>query len=86
MEPKGLKSIPFPYEIDEGPKQNKPTHHRRSPIPSVQSFLKNLRQDDIILILLILLLLAEGDECDYLLVAVLIFIFLAGFEGNFLGI
>ncbi|NLM73651.1 MAG: hypothetical protein GX184_06470 [Clostridiaceae bacterium] len=81
MEPKGLSSIPFPYELDDGPKQ-KPVH-RRGPVPP--PFFSNLRQDDIILILLILLLLAEGSECDYLLVAVLIFIFLAGFDGNAFG-
>jgi len=78
MEPKELNSIPFPYEIDEYPK-HKAAHHRSPPLPT---FFRNLQQDDIILILLILLLLAEGSDCDYLLVAILIFIFLAGFDGN----
>ncbi len=83
MEPKGLSSIPFPYELDDGPKPKKPVYHKGP--PPIPSLFRNLRQDDIILILLIILLLAEGSECDYLLVAVLIFIFLAGFDGNFLG-
>ena len=85
MEPKELKSIPFPYEIDECPEQQA-AHHRRPPGPSVPTFFRNIKQDDIILILLIILLLSEGSECDYLLVGILIFIFLAGFDGNFLGI
>jgi len=80
MESKGLNSIPFPYELEDDTRSRKAPAYHRGP-PSLQSFFKNLGQDDLILILLIILLLAEGSECDYLLIGVLIFIFLAGIDG-----
>lgn len=79
MEPRGLNDIPLPYEADECSHQ---TSTARSPIfydrrPSLPSFLNNIRQDDIILIALIILLLLEGNDCDLLLVGILVVIFLS---------
>jgi len=79
MEPRGLSSIPLPYEADDKKERPAPVHHRQQQF--LPSFLRNLRQDDIILIALIILLLMEGSECDFLLVALLVVIFLAGFDG-----
>lgn len=85
MEPRGLNAIPLPYEVDEA------YHHHAAPphfqgAQLIPSFLKDIKQEDIILIGLIILLLAEGNECDYLLVGILVVIFLAGLDGNFFGI
>ncbi len=83
MEPRGLNAIPLPYEVDENRNHTVPAFsHRPSFFPDI---LRNLKQDDIILIVLIIMLLTEGNECDFLLVGVLVFIFLAGVDGNFLG-
>ncbi len=83
MEPRGLHAIPPPYEMDDGYGRPQPAYY---PGPQLlPSFFKNLKADDIILIVLIILLLTEGSECDYLLVGVLIFIFLTGFDGFSLG-
>ena len=84
MEPRGLNAIPLPYEVDDGYNRSAPAYF--TGLQFIPPFLKNLKQDDIILIVLIILLLTEGNECDYLLVAVLVFIFFAGVDGNFLGI
>ncbi|HHU89583.1 MAG TPA: hypothetical protein GXZ22_00825 [Clostridiaceae bacterium] len=80
MESRGLSSIPLPYETDEKKVDHVPTQHRQQQF--LPSFLRNLRQDDIILIALIILLLMEGSECDFLLVGILVVIFLAGLDGN----
>ena len=81
MEPRGLSSIPLPYEAeDDKHSQRAPVHHQGPQF--LPGFLRNLKQDDIILIFLIILLLTEGGDCDYLLVAILVMIFLAGFDGN----
>jgi hypothetical protein len=85
MEPRGLNAIPLPYVVDE-------IHHHQVPAYSygpqqlIPSFLKNLKQEDIILIILIVLLLLEGNDCDHLLVGILVVVFLSGFDGNLLGI
>lgn len=84
MEPRGLNSIPLPYVSDD-------VHHHQVPAYShgqqlLPSILGNLQLDDIILIALIILLLMEGNDCDYLLVGILIVVFLAGFDGNLFGI
>lgn len=84
MQPRGLSSIPLPYEVDEGCRSNAPAYYNRPSL--LPSFFTNLRQEDIILIGLIILLLIEGSECDYLLVGVLAIIFLSGIDGNFLGL
>jgi len=80
MESRGLSSIPLPYETDEKKVHHVPAQHRQQQF--LPSFLRNLRQDDIILIALIILLLMEGSECDFLLVGILVVIFLAGLDGN----
>ncbi len=80
MESRGLSSIPLPYEVDEKIVHHVPSQYRQQQF--LPSFLKNLRQDDIILIALIVLLLMEGSECDLLLVGILVVIFLAGLDGN----
>ena len=85
LEPKGLNAIPLPCEVDE----NCPHHHHHNdpfhnkPQPFLPPFLRNLRQEDIILIALILLLLLEGNDCDLLLVGILVVVFLAGFDNVF---
>lgn len=85
MEPRGLKDIPLPYEVEEN------SHHHNSFVPYnygpsyLPAFFRNLKTEDIILLFLIILLLAEGSECDFLLVGILVVIFLAGFEGNQFG-
>lgn len=87
MESRGLKDIPLPYEADEGyPKHPVMPYNYGPGSGLLPSFLTNLKIDDIILIFLIILLLLEGSECDYLLVGVLVVVFLAGIDGNFLGI
>jgi hypothetical protein len=83
METRALNSIPFPVEEIEDHDHSAPAHYNNQQL--IPSFLKNIKQDDIILIVLIILLLTEGNHCDYLLVGVLVFIFLAEFDGNFLG-
>lgn len=83
VELKGLKAIPFPNIPDEGYNRNVQKHPGNSLIPS---FLKNLKQDDIILIVVIILLLTDSNFDDKLLVGVLVFLFIAGLEGNFLGL
>ncbi|NLE26351.1 MAG: hypothetical protein GX625_13605 [Clostridiaceae bacterium] len=80
MESRGLSSIPLPYEVDEKKVHNVPYQYRQQQF--LPSFLRNLRQDDIILIALIVLLLMEGSECDLLLVGILVVVFLAGLDGN----
>lgn len=84
MEPRGLNAIPLPYEVDGSYHHSAPTYFTGTPF--IPPFLKNLKQDDIILIVLIILLLTEGNECDYLLIGILVFIFIAGLDGNLLGI
>jgi len=77
VEPRGLNSIPLPYEAEECSStvssRSAISHTRR---PSLPPFLSNIRQDDIILIALIVLLLLEGNDCDLLLVGILVVIFL----------
>ncbi len=80
MESRGLKSIPLPYQADEKNVPHIPSQYSRQQF--LPSFLKNLRQDDIILIALIVLLLMEGSECDFLLIGILVVVFLAGLDGN----
>lgn len=80
MESRGLNSIPLPYEVDEKRIHYIPSQYSRQQF--LPSFLKNLKQDDIILIALIVLLLLEGSECDFLLIGILVIIFLAGLDGN----
>lgn len=80
MEPRGLSSIPLPYEVDEKKVHHVPSQYNQQQF--LPSFLRNLRQDDIILIALIVLLLMEGSECDFLLVGILVVIFLAGLDGS----
>ncbi len=82
MEPRGLNAIPLPYEVDENYHTVPAYSNRQQFLPA---FFRNLKQDDIILIVLIIVLLTEGNDCDFLLVGVLVFIFLAGVDGNFLG-
>ncbi|MCX7772083.1 MAG: hypothetical protein N2376_03105 [Clostridia bacterium] len=84
MEPRGLSAIPLPYEVDDGP------HHQHVPVYNggpqfMPPFLRSMKQDDIILIFLIVLLLTEGSQCDYLLIGILVFVYLAGIEGSPLG-
>ena len=55
MEPRGLSSIPLPYEAeDDKHSQRAPVHHQGPQF--LPGFLRNLKQDDIILIFLIILL------------------------------
>ncbi len=78
MEPRGLNAIPLPYEVDDN------SHHEASSLYRPQQFLppflRNLKQEDIILIALIVILLLEGDNCDLLLVGILVVVFLAGLD------
>ena len=85
MEPRGLNSIPLPYVVDDGHRHQVPAYSH-GPQQLLPSFLTNLKIDDIILLALIVLLLLEGSECDLLLVGILVVVFLAGIDGNFLGI
>lgn len=80
MEPKGLNAIPLPYEAEETHHHRQPAHYGRQQF--LPSFLGNLRQEDIILIAVIVLLLMEGNECDLLLVGILVVVFLAGLDGS----
>lgn len=79
VEPRGLNAIPLPYEADEKYHHRQPTHYNAQQF--LPPFLRNLRQEDIILIALIVLLLLEGNDCDLLLVGILVVIFLAGLDG-----
>lgn len=81
MEPKGLNAIPLPCEIEENCQHNAPSHYRTQQF--LPSFLRNLKQEDIILIALIVLLLMEGNDCDLLLVGILVVVFLAGLDNTF---
>jgi len=79
VEPKGFNNIPLPCEVDENCRHNAPASHNHFLPP----FLRNLKQEDIILIALILLLLLEGNDCDLLLVGILVVVFLAGLDNSF---
>lgn len=81
LEPKGLNAIPLPYEVDENRHHNAPACYKTPQF--LPPFLRNLRQEDIILIALIILLLMEGNDCDLLLVGILVVVFLAGFDNTF---
>lgn len=83
MEPRGLHDIPLPYQIDDNRHYVQSAGH--NPPQFMPAFFRNLQMDDIILIFLIILLLSEGDKCDFLLVGILVFVFLAGFDGKFFG-
>lgn len=80
MESMGLRAIPLPYEVDEKTVHHIPSQYSRNQF--VPSLLKNLKQDDIILIALIVLLLMEGNNCDLLLIGILVIVFLAGLDGS----
>lgn|GEM_PF-351557 len=82
MENMGLKAIPSPYVPENLPKHDSADFHRHS---SLSSFFRNLKQDDIILLVLIVLLLADNYCNDKLLIAVLVLIFLSGFDLNLFG-
>lgn len=82
MEQKGLNAIPFPNTPENLPKHGMADGYGHASVPS---FLKNLKQDDIILLVLIFLLLTDNYCNDKLLIAVLILIFLSGLDLNFFG-
>jgi hypothetical protein len=89
MEPRGLKDIPLPYEVEENcqhQNNNAPYHYGHYGANNLPAMFRNLKVEDLILLFLIILLLAEGSDCDYLLVGILVVIFLAGFDGNPFGI
>ncbi len=85
MEPRGLKDIPLPYEVEDK------FQHQNSVVPFnfglgfLPAIFQNIKMEDVILLFLIIILLAEGNECDFLLVGILVVIFLAGFDGNLFG-
>jgi hypothetical protein len=81
LEPKGLNAIPLPCEVDENCQHNSPVYYKTQQF--LPPFLRNLRQEDIILIALIILLLMEGNDCDLLLVGILVVVFLAGLDNTF---
>lgn len=78
-----MNSIPLPTEDGESYHHRAPAYY--SGTQPISSLFRNLKQDDIILIVLIIVLLSEGHQCDYLLVGILIFVFLAGMDGNIFG-
>lgn len=80
MEPKGLNAIPLPCEVDDNFRHNAPVHFGTQQF--LPPFLRHLRQEDIILIALIILLLMEGNDCDLLLVGILVVVFLAGLDNT----
>lgn len=82
MEQNGLNAIPFPNAPENLPKYGMADGYGHTNVPS---FLKNLKQDDIILLVLIVLLLTDNYCNDKLLIAVLILIFLSGLDLNFFG-
>jgi len=82
VETMGLKAIPFPNVPENLPKYDAADFHRR---PSVPSFLRNLRQDDIILLVLIVLLLTDNYCNDKLLIGILILIFISGLDLDLFG-
>ncbi len=79
---KGLSAIPLPNEVENC-----------YPIPArdsggssgLPSFLRNLKQEDIILLAVIILLMIEGGN-DKILIGILFFLFISGLDGNLLGL
>lgn len=78
VEQRGLNAIPLPCEVEENRHYNAPAPFRAQQF--LPPFLQNLKQEDIILIALIVLLLLEGNDCDLLLVGILVVVFLAGLD------
>lgn len=85
MEPRGLKDIPLPYEVEDKCRHQNSVAPFNFGLGSLPAIFQNIKMEDVILLFLIIILLAEGNECDFLLVGILVVIFLAGFDGNLFG-
>lgn len=77
-----LNAIPLPNTPENLPKHGAADLYGHTSVPS---FLRNLKQDDIILLVLIVLLLTDNYCNDKLLIGILILIFISGLDLNFLG-
>lgn len=78
-----MSAIPLPTDAENDFPQQVPSHGGLSVLPS---FLKNLKQEDIILLAVIILLITENGANDKILIGILAFLFLSGLDGNFLGL
>lgn len=80
-----LLNIPLPTEKDNvmypHGSSYSPDYH--GGFPDIKSLLKKIQLDDILLLGLIILI-ASDDDCDNFLLVLLIFIFIAGIDKNFL--
>lgn len=78
-----MQGIPMPFENEEClPQEVKNDHFGGLNLPG---FLKSMKPDDIIIIALVVLLLVEAAGNDKILIALLVYLFISGLDGNILG-
>ncbi|AGC69496.1 hypothetical protein Cst_c25390 [Thermoclostridium stercorarium subsp. stercorarium DSM 8532] len=79
-----LLNIPLPTEKDniKYPQVPSVSDDYHGNLPDIKGLLKKIQLDDVLLLGLIILI-ASDDDCDNFLLALLIFIFLAGLDKLF---